>query len=202
MKASIQRLLRYSAFRHNRFVSLYRRICRPNGFEWADYLRLHGKYRHIGKGCSILTSSNITDPAYVSMGDNVQFSDSTILGHDGVSDMLSKAYGITLDSVGPVMIGSNVFIGYHAIVMPGVTIGSNCVVAAGALVTKDVPDGTIVGGLPAKVIGRTEDLVEKLRASSVNLPWYDLLCSASRTEPELVRQRVQHFYPEAGVRST
>lgn len=53
----------------------------------------------------------------------------------------------------PVSIGDYVFIGPRAIILPGVTIGDRAVVAAGAVVTKDVAAGAIVGGVPAKVIG-------------------------------------------------
>jgi maltose O-acetyltransferase len=53
----------------------------------------------------------------------------------------------------PVTIGDYVFIGPRAIILPGVTIGRGAVVAAGAVVTKDVPEFTIVGGVPAKEIG-------------------------------------------------
>lgn len=52
----------------------------------------------------------------------------------------------------PIVIKRNAWIGVAATIMPGVTIGENSVVAAGAVVTRDVPDNTIVGGVPAKVI--------------------------------------------------
>ena len=55
-------------------------------------------------------------------------------------------------STSPVVIGDDVWIGANAVVLPGVTIGSHCVVAAGAVVTKDVPTHTLVGGIPAKII--------------------------------------------------
>ena len=51
-----------------------------------------------------------------------------------------------------VRIGDDVWIGANAVILPGVTIGSRCVVAAGAVVTKDVPDGSVVGGVPARVL--------------------------------------------------
>ena len=49
-------------------------------------------------------------------------------------------------------IGKKVWIGSHATILPGVTIGDNAIVAAGAVVTKDVPANTVVGGVPAKII--------------------------------------------------
>lgn len=62
----------------------------------------------------------------------------------------------------PISIGNNVFVGARALIMQGVTIGNNCIIAAGAIVTKDIPEGTIVGGVPAKVIGKYEELREKM----------------------------------------
>lgn len=55
---------------------------------------------------------------------------------------------------GDIVIGDNVWIGYGAQVMSGVSIGSNVIVAAGAVVTKNVPDNVVVGGVPAKVISQ------------------------------------------------
>ena len=55
-----------------------------------------------------------------------------------------------------IRVEKNVWIGSHATILSGVTIGENAIVAAGAVVTKDVPAGTVVGGVPAKVIRRLE----------------------------------------------
>ena len=56
----------------------------------------------------------------------------------------------------PVTIGNDVWIGGHSTICPGVTIGNGVVVAAGSVVTKDVPDNVVVGGVPAKVIKKIE----------------------------------------------
>ena len=55
-----------------------------------------------------------------------------------------------------VAIGSNTYIGAQSVIVAGVTIGERCVIAANSLVNRDVPDGTIVGGTPAKKIGHVE----------------------------------------------
>ena len=57
----------------------------------------------------------------------------------------------------PVNIGNDVWIGGNCTILPGVTIGNNVVIAAGAVVTKDVPDNSVVGGVPAKVIKQIEN---------------------------------------------
>jgi acetyltransferase-like isoleucine patch superfamily enzyme len=62
------------------------------------------------------------------------------------------------DSGYDIRIGKGCWIASGAIILGGVTIGDNCLVAAGAVVTKDVPDGSIVGGVPAKIIGNVRML--------------------------------------------
>ena len=61
----------------------------------------------------------------------------------------------------PVTIGNDVWMGANVVVLPGVTIGDNVVIAAGAVVTKDVPSNTLVGGVPAKKIRDLENDVEE-----------------------------------------
>ncbi len=58
------------------------------------------------------------------------------------------------EEVRPVTIGNDVWIGRRAMIMPGVNIGNGCIIGAGAVVTKDVPDYCIVGGVPAKILKR------------------------------------------------
>ncbi|MCW2613088.1 MAG: putative acetyltransferase [Frankiales bacterium] len=64
--------------------------------------------------------------------------------------------GVAQPSVAPVRIGDRVWVGTRAVVLKGVTIGDGAVVAAGAVVTKDVPAGAVVAGIPAKVVGRAD----------------------------------------------
>nr|WCG92799.1 acyltransferase [Lactococcus lactis] len=60
-----------------------------------------------------------------------------------------------------IIIGDNVMIGADSIVMPGVKIGNNVIIAAGSVVTKEIPDGVVAGGGPAKVIGGFDELAKK-----------------------------------------
>ena len=192
-------VLRYLAIEQNMAVRLWRRVARPRSDEWGRYLRRHGGFYAMGEHCTVNVAARIMDPAYVRMGDNVRLSSCTLIGHDGVVAMLNHAYNVRLDSVGKIDIGNNVFVGHQAVIMPGVTIGNYCVVAAGAVVTTDVPDGSIVAGVPAKVIGRTQTLLERLQERCRTYPWYALIEQREGTwdaaiEGELVRQRVEHFY--------
>jgi acetyltransferase-like isoleucine patch superfamily enzyme len=206
MRGLIRKIIRYFAFEHGKWPGLYRRICQPSSIEYAAYLRRRGVFYSMGEHCQILTTTNFTDPAYVRLGNNVHFSNCAVIGHDGSIAMLNQAYNVKLESVGKIDIRDNVFIGYQAVVLPNVTIGPDAIVAAGSIVTKDVPPGTIVAGIPAKPIGRVADLVEKLKTDTENLPWAELIAKRSSDfdrsfEPELVRRRVAHFYPPDSTKS-
>ncbi|QQS43725.1 acyltransferase [Candidatus Roizmanbacteria bacterium] len=69
----------------------------------------------------------------------------------------------------PVTVGDYVFIGPRAIILPGVTVGNGAVIAAGAVVTKDVPENAIVGGVPAKVIGQRKQRKHAYRLRRLGL---------------------------------
>ena len=201
MRNIIRRIVRHFAFEKHWWPGLYMRVCRPDSIEYAQYLKRHGGFHAIGENCHILPTTNFTDPAYVRLGNNVHFSNSAIIGHDGSVAMLNSAYGVKLEAVGKIDIRDNVFIGYQAVILPGVTIGPDAIVAAGSVVTKDVAPGDIVAGVPARAIGRVKDLVSKLQARTSELPWADLIEKRTQDfdlemEPELVRRRVAYFYPE------
>jgi virginiamycin A acetyltransferase len=75
------------------------------------------------------------------------------------------------DHKGDIIIGNDVWIGYEAVIMSGVTIGDGAVVGARALITKDVPPYTVVGGVPAKVIKRR--FSDEIIAELLILKWWD-----------------------------
>lgn len=195
----IKKILRYMALEKGRFTSLYVKVCNPSGAEYADLLRRHGGLQSIGADTEINYGVSITDPAYVRIGKNCTLTTCTLLGHDGVIRVLNNAYKTKLDAVGKIDILDNSFIGHGAIIMPGVTIGPNAVVAAGAVVTSDVAAGAVVGGVPAKFIMATEKLVERMEQRSREYPWYPLIQQReggfdAAMEPELKRQRLSYFF--------
>lgn len=111
----------------------------------------NGKNIHVGE--DFLSNYNLTilDIAPVHIGHNVMIGpnvDIYTVNHPMTSEGRAKylAQGF------PVTIGNDVWIGGKVTIMPGVNIGNNVVIAAGAVVTKDIPDNVLVGGIPAKII--------------------------------------------------
>ncbi|WP_311135088.1 DapH/DapD/GlmU-related protein, partial [Lactiplantibacillus plantarum] len=97
----------------------------------------------------------ILDIAPVHIGDNVMIGpnvDIYTVNHP----LTASGRRANLAQGHPVTIGHDVWIGGRAVITPGVTIGNNVVIAAGAVVTHDMPDNTLVAGVPAKVIRQLE----------------------------------------------
>jgi len=110
-----------------------------------------------------------TEPWCITLGDNVYITKEVLfVNHDG-GTLLFRDKIPTLEYTAPITIKNNVFIGVRSIIMPGVTIGNNCVIAAGSVVTKDVPDNSVVGGVPARFIKSTNDYLENLKHKSLGL---------------------------------
>ncbi len=91
---------------------------------------------------SLSTKLDRTNPSGVHIGPYTTITFGVaILTHDMCRKKRSDTY-----------IGANCFIGAHSVILPGVTIGDQCIVAAGSIVNRDVPPNSIVGGNPAKII--------------------------------------------------
>ena len=111
----------------------------------------NGKNIHVGEG--FLTNYNVTilDIAPVHIGDYCMIGPNTLIttvGHPLQAKGRRERIGICK----PVLIGDDVWIGGNVTILPGVSIGSNVIVAAGAVVVHDIPDNCIVGGVPARKI--------------------------------------------------
>ena len=115
-----------------------------------------GKNIFIGNDFTGNHNLTILDIREVYIGNNVMIGPNTLIttvGHP-LSPKGRRQYHAFAQ---PVRIGNDVWIGGNVTILPGVTIGNNVVVAAGAVVTKDVPDNTLVGGVPARKIKEIED---------------------------------------------
>jgi acetyltransferase-like isoleucine patch superfamily enzyme len=192
-------ILKFFLRRKLNHQKLYFKLFKPSPTQYAEYLKFHNVFYSIGEHCSIVFGANITDFSYVRMGDNVRLSICTIFGHDGSVNMLNRAYNKKLDKVGKTDLKDNVFIGHGALIMPNICIGPNAVVGAGSVVTKDVMEGSVVAGNPAKEICKIDDLVNKLEDYTNSIPWSELIKSRvggydAEIEPELVKQRIEYFY--------
>jgi len=113
---------------------------------------------NISVGDNFFTNYNVTilDIAPVTIGDYVMIGPNVLIttvehpiSRKGRRQRLAKAT--------PVNIGSDVWIGGNVVILPGVTIGDNVVIGAGAVVTKDIPSNSVAMGVPAKVVRKIED---------------------------------------------
>lgn len=96
---------------------------------------------------------DVTNPKLVTLGNYVRITHGVvILTHDFSWSVVSGVYGACIDSVAPVHIGNNVFLGMNSIVLKGVTIGDNVIIGAGSVVTKDCESNSVYAGNPAKKI--------------------------------------------------
>ena len=95
-----------------------------------------------------------------------------------------------MDKVARIKIGNNCFIGCGAVIMGGVKIGNNVIIGTRSVVTKDVPDGVVAAGMPAKVICTLEEYYQKNKERGVfyptpTMPWEEKKQYLKEHVPEL-----------------
>lgn len=124
---------------------------------YCDY----GSHIEIGKNFFANYNCTILDVAKVIIGNNCMLAPNVAIytaGHPVHPDTRNTLYEYGIE----VTIGDNVWIGGNSVICPGVHIGSNCVIGAGSVVTKDIPDWSIAAGNPCKVIRKITEEDRKL----------------------------------------
>lgn len=136
-----------------------------NNEQYVEYLKNLGV--SIGEGCVIDQSAIFgSEPWLISIGNNVRITKGVeMITHDGGLWTLRKMGLVNQKAVkyGSIRIGDNCNISWDVIIMPGVTIGKNSVIAAGAVVTKNVPEAEVWGGIPARKIETIEEYLYKVK---------------------------------------
>lgn len=126
--------------------------------------KLHARYCGVKMGSDVFFESReiSTEPYLVTIGNHVQITKGVMLLTHGGAHVARNKYP-DFDTFGRITIGDWVYIGSNSLIMPGVTIGDNVLVAAGSVVTKSIPGGVVVAGNPAKIICTIDEYIEKNR---------------------------------------
>ena len=139
-------------------------LIRRNGFARAEYLKMKNLLGSVGEDCFFHPYWMPSDPKSIFLHNNVIITaDTTFITHDIIGAMLNRK-NATKDYqfyLAPIEIYDNVAIGARTVILPGRKIGPNAIVGAGTVVNMDVPEGAVVAGNPARIIGTVEEFEQK-----------------------------------------
>lgn len=154
---------RLRRFRRNKMK--YMLVCFLGG-RHIHYLKKHDIFGMLGENCLFQPFKLMNNPKLIKIHNNVKIASGvTFYEHDVINSVFSYMDNVKYRSHNTVIeIFDNCFIGGGSIIVGDVSIGPNAIVAAGSVVTKDVPEGTVVGGNPARVIGSFDELHKKRKA--------------------------------------
>ena len=159
----------------NKYLIKFNLAIKKNGIERAKYLKKNNIFYKQGENCYFHPIDIPSEPFLLSLHNNVIITANVrFITHDIMDYMFNNSKELKKGRkfnfyMGPIELFDNVFVGANSTIMYNVKIGPNSIVAAGSVVTKDVPEGVVVGGNPAKIIGRIDDILEK-RSNIKNMP--------------------------------
>lgn len=133
------------------------------GVNHVDWLKKHNVFYEIGEKCFYQPNKIPNEPQLIKLHNNVKIATNvTFYTHDVINAVFADMDRVPYQThAGCVEIFDNVFIGGGSVIVGPIKIGPNAVIAAGSVVVKDVAEGCVVGGNPARVIGRFDVLKEK-----------------------------------------
>ncbi|MEQ2760085.1 acyltransferase [Hominifimenecus microfluidus] len=146
------------------------------GFDRIKYLKKHHIFAKLGDNVLFQPTRLPNEPKLIKIHNNVKIaSDVIFCTHDVINAIISEIEGGTSYQThgGCIEIHDNVFVGGRSIILENVSIGPNAVIGAGSVVTRDVPENTVVAGNPARVIGSFTKLQEKRRALEAGTSGWD-----------------------------
>ena len=147
----------------------------------------------IGADCRVYTRGFSSEAWLIEIGNKVTVTSGVkILTHDGSTWLFNDDKGRRF-LYKKTIIKNNVFIGTNSIIMPGVVIEDNVIVAAGSIVTKSVPSGVIIGGNPAKIIGDYDTYKAKVFSGYVSESEMDFTKTYKERILEIVDQSVKPY---------
>ena len=136
----------------------------------VEYARRQGV--RIGRDCRLIGTNSGTfgsEPFLVELGDHVTLAGGVqFITHDG-GVWVFRAEEPDIEVFGSIRVGSNVFIGFGSIIMPGCNIGDNVVIGAGSVVTRDVEAGTVAAGVPARRLCSLQEYRIKIKDRATHI---------------------------------
>ena len=150
----------------NKIIVTLNLLIRRSGIKKAEYLKKKNIFYEMGEKCYFHPYIIPSEPKLIKFHNNVTVASGVrFITHDIIAYMLNntKEYQNNPQDyqLGTIEIGNNVFIGADAIILPNVKIGDNVIIGAGSVVTKDIADGSVVGGNPARVISTFSNVCKK-----------------------------------------
>lgn len=142
------------------------------------------------------THIDLTRPSLITIGNNVDINvNFHLYTHDWTSFVFRQVFHDFVNSSGRVKIGDNVYIAANVIILKGVSIGNNCIIGAGSVVTKDIPSNSVAVGNPCRVLCTLEEFYERRKKKALNeaKEYADSIRERYQREPE-----AKDFWEEFG----
>ncbi len=165
----------------------------PGGYQRASRLKKIHHFHHQGDHCYFTPYNYGTEPHLLSFGNNVHIASGVRFVTHDISAMMFHTLDpdtVYSNRVGTISVGNDVFIGANATILYDVCIGDRVIVAAGALVNKNLASDGVYAGVPARRIGDFEEYRKKILAASTQYPWTD-----EDSVKERRRKQEEFFFP-------